>query len=105
MNKDEILEKSRKENSQKDPYEMEVNLNASQMGSICAVALCLILFVIQILVGGGMNYGLWSIIMSANGGSAIYKGIKLSNRNNLILGAAYLFCALLGAIVSVYSML
>ena len=105
MNKEEILEKSRNENLQKDPYEMEINLKASNIGLMCGIILCFILFLIQIFCGLGCNYGLWSIIASVNAGAGIYKGIKLSNRNSMLLGVCYLLGALLGATAFVYSMI
>lgn len=58
MNKEEILEKSHNENRQKDPYEMEINLKASQIGTMIVLIICFVLFFVQILAGGGMNYGL-----------------------------------------------
>lgn len=105
MNKDEILEKSRRENSQKDPYEMEINLKASQIGVSFSFVLGFILFLVQLILGGGMNYSFWSIIMAVNAGASIYKGIKLSDRKNLIMGAVWCFCALAGAVASVLSMI
>lgn len=101
MNKEEILEKSRRENSQKDPYEMEINLKASQIGTICALILCFMLFVVQILAGGGMNYGLWGVIMAGSGGSSLYAGIKLKLKSRVWMGICYLIAAVLAAIVSI----
>lgn len=104
MNKDEILEKSRRENSKKDPYEMEIDLKSSNLGMVCSIVLCLVLFLVQRIAGGVFNYGFWSIIMAENAGAFIYKGIKLHNRSNMIMGAVWCFCALAGAVASVLSM-
>ncbi|WP_432650423.1 DUF6442 family protein [Huintestinicola sp.] len=104
MNKEEILEKSRRENGQKDPYEMEINLKASQIGTMCALILCFVLFVVQILAGGGMNYGLWGVIMAACGAANLYAGIRLKNKNRIALGICYLLLGLLAAAVSICNM-
>lgn len=105
MNKDEILEKSRRENSKKDPYEMEINLKAFQIGISFSFVLGFILFLVQLILGEGMNYSFWSIIMAVNAGASIYKGIKLSDRKNLRMGAAWGLLTLAGVVASVCNML
>lgn len=104
MNKDEILAKSREENRQKDPYEMEIKIKASQIGTISSLIICFVLFLIQILAGGGMNYGLWGVIMAGCGGSNLFMGIKLKRQSSIVLGICYLLCGVIGAIVSICKM-
>ena len=53
MNKDEILEKSRAENKNKDVYEQEVLKQASRSAVVVQMALATLFFVIQIFAGGG----------------------------------------------------
>ena len=55
MNKDEILERSRRENKNQDIYEKEVIIKGNRYACIAAAILATIFFVIQIFVGGGIN--------------------------------------------------
>ena len=75
MNKEEILEKSRKENRNKDVYEQEV--------------LATIFFVTQIFAGGGINWGLWALVFSANMTINWVKYIKLHRKYELAIAIAY----------------
>ena len=57
MEREKILELSRKENKNQDIFEKEVVVLGNSCACICAGILATIFFVIQIFVGGGMNYG------------------------------------------------
>lgn len=89
MNKEEILALSRAENKNMDVYEQEVIKQASR----CAVAAQLILaaafFVTQILVGGGINWGLWALVFSASMTTFWVKYIKLRRRHELLMAIVY----------------
>ena len=56
MDKNEILAKSRKENKNQDVYEKEVMKDGWSFGAAVATILATVLFVIQILLGEGMNF-------------------------------------------------
>ena len=62
MNKEEILEKSRKENRNKDIYEEELIKQGSAIVNIVMVILATVFFVIQVFTGVGINYGLYAIV-------------------------------------------
>ena len=66
MNKDEILAKSRAENKNKDVYEQEVLKQASRSAVVVQMSFATLFFVTQIMTGGGINWGLWAIVFSAN---------------------------------------
>lgn len=62
MNREEILERSRRENRNRDYYEEEL---AKQGGTIVGGSMVLLataFCVIQFLMGGGINYGLYAIV-------------------------------------------
>ena len=89
MNKDEILAKSRAENKNKDVYEQEVLKQASRSAVVVQMVLATILFVTQIFVGGGINWGLWAIVFSASMTINWIKYIKLHRKYELVIAIAY----------------
>lgn len=89
MNKDEILAKSRAENKNKDVYEQEVLKQASTSAVIVMMVLATIFFVAQIFVGGGMNWGIWALVFSANMTAFWVKYIKLRRKHELVMAIIY----------------
>ncbi len=86
MNREEILAKSRQENSSRDPYELEVNKKASELGAISAIIICAVLYTAEIFICGSNNYGLWSIAAAVNAGTYLYSGIKLGKKRRIVIG-------------------
>ena len=89
MNKEEILEKSRAENKNRDIYEQEVLKQAGTGAVMVMMVLATIFFTIQIFVGGGMNLGLWALVFSANMMVFWVKYIRLRRRHELVMAIAY----------------
>lgn len=89
MNREEILEKSRAENKNKDIYEQEVLKQASTSAIIVMMVFATIFFAAQILVGGGMNWGLWALVFSANMTIFWVKYIRLRRKHELVMAIAY----------------
>lgn len=89
MNKDEILEKSRAENKNKDVYEQEVLKQASRSAVVVQMALATLFFVTQIFTGGGVNWGLWAIVFSANMTINWVKYFKLRRKYELVIALSY----------------
>ena len=89
MNKDEILAKSRAENKNKDVYEQEILNQASRSAVVVQIAFATLFFVTQILTGGGVNWGLWAIVFSANMTINWVKYIKLHRKYELVIAIAY----------------
>ena len=89
MNKEEILEKSRAENKNKDIYEQEILKQASASAVIVMMVLAAIFFSAQIFVGGGTNWGIWALVFSANTTTFWVKYIKFRRKNELLLAIAY----------------
>ena len=97
MDKEEIFAKSRAENKNKDVYEQEVLNQASRSAVVVQMVFAAIFFVTQILAGGGINWGLWAIVFSANMTINWVKYRKLHRRRELVTAIAY------GVLVSVMS--
>ena len=89
MNKEEILEKSRAENKNKDIYEQEVLKQASTGAVIVMMVLATIFFAAQIFVGGGTNWGLWALVFSANMTTFWVKYIRLRRKHELVMAISY----------------
>lgn len=89
MNKEEILEKSRAENRNKDIYENEVLKQVSTSAVIVMMVLATIFFVVQIFVGGGINWGIWTLVFSINMTTFWVKYIKLHRKHELVMAIAY----------------
>lgn len=89
MNKDEVLAKSRAENKNKDVYEQEVLKQASRSAVVVQMVLATIFFVTQILVGKGINWGLWALVFSTSMTINWVKYIKLRHKQELITAIVY----------------
>lgn len=89
MNKEEILEKSRAENRNQDIYEQEVLKQAGTSAVIVMMVLATIFCVVQIFVGGGMNYGLWVLVFSANMTTFWVKYIRIRRKHELVMAISY----------------
>lgn len=94
MNKEEILEKSRAENKNRDIYEREVLKQAGTSAMVVMAALAAVFFAVQIFVGGGANLGIWAIVFSANMTTFWVKFIKLRRKHELIVAILHTVCVL-----------
>lgn len=105
MNKEEILEKSRKENKNKDIYEEELNKQGSAIVNSVMVILATVFFVIQVFTGGGINYGLYAIVFCHSMVLSWIKWRKLRQRQQFLLSLLYTVCVLLFSIVHIYTLI
>ncbi len=89
MDKEEILKRSRNENKNQDVYEKEVITKGGDYGAVAAAVLATVLFILQILLGQGMNYGLYAIVFVIPAVRFIYKAIKMKNKHEIFVAALY----------------
>jgi len=89
MNKEEILEKSRAENKNRDVYEQEILKQAGKSTVIVMLILTALFFATQILVGGGMNFGLWALVFSTDMTTHWVKYIRLRHKLELVMAIVY----------------
>jgi hypothetical protein len=66
MKKEEILEKSRKENKNKDMVTLQESYKGATYAAIAMVLLAFIYFTYEMLQGKGTNYALYSLICMYN---------------------------------------
>lgn len=83
MKKEEILEKSRKENKQKDLAELQVELKANQLAAGVMLILAFIFFSFEIFTGKGINPAFYSLITIFNTTTFGYRAIKLEKYKKL----------------------
>ena len=83
MNKEEILEISKKENKNKDLYAIEVEAKACKVASVSMVLLAFIYFTYEIISGKGSNPAFYSLITIFNAILYGYKAIKIEKNRKL----------------------
>ena len=105
MNKDEILAKSRAENKNKDVYEQEVLKQASRSAVVVQMSFATLFFVTQIMTGGGINWGLWAIVFSANMTINWVKYIKLRRNYELLIAISYTVLVLVMSGYYIYNLI
>ena len=94
MNKEDILERSRKENRKKDAYELEVEYKAGTISAILMLVLAFIYFSYEIFTGKGSNPAFYSIITIYNSAFFTYKSIKLEKNRALSIVSAVIWSIL-----------
>ena len=105
MDKEEILEKSRKENKNRDIYEKDVIIQGNRYACIAAAVFATVFFVIQILIGGGMNYGLYAVVFSMPAAGSWFKFYKLRKKWDLLFAVCYTVATLLFSAVYLYELI
>ena len=89
MDKNKILEMSRKENEKNDPFELEVAGKANNCAGLGMAIVVFILYVTIILARGEQDYGIWSIMAISMAVRYLYTGIKLKKKDQLGLGVLW----------------
>ena len=95
MKKEEILEKARKENKQKDLACIEVERKGGVLAAISILILSTIYYACGIFITGKTNYGWYSIIALYCAIVYGYKGIKLKNKTHIFIGIIWLLVTIL----------
>ncbi|MDQ0168309.1 hypothetical protein J2S11_004271 [Bacillus horti] len=83
------MSKSRKENKDRDLYEIEVQLHAGSIGSTTGIILATLLFVTQILIGEGFDFGLYAVIISISAAGFIFKAFRMRRKRDIVLATIY----------------
>jgi len=97
MKKEEILEKARKENKQKDFACVEAERKGAMYAAISILLLACIYYCAGIILTGKSNYGWYSIIALYCTVVYGYKGIKMKNKLNIIVSIIWLLVTIITA--------
>jgi hypothetical protein len=104
-NRDEILAKSRNENKGKDLFEKEVQVKAGIWGAVAAAILAAIFFTVQIVVGGGTNFGLFAVVFSINAIGYIFKAIRMKQKNDITFAVIHTIATLVFSFAHIYGLI
>lgn len=80
MDKNEILEKSRNENKNADPYEMEINAKSYSYGLWSTLILCVILTAVKLINKQIFDYSLVAMLWVLNAVMFTYRTVKLKKK-------------------------
>ena len=94
MDKDEILERSRKEHKDMDLVELEVNNKANAVANLVGVVVCGILTVVHAFVRDSIDTSAWTVMFSILSTIMLVKYVKLRRRHELVVGLLYLVSAI-----------
>ena len=93
-----------KDEKNKEISEMEIEKEAGEWAVLAMTALAVVFFCVQIATGGGMNYGLWSLIFAGNGATSWVKYIKLHKKGTLSWAIGYTIVTLLLSVAHIYNL-
>lgn len=105
MNKEEILEKSRKENKNKDIYEQEILKQGNAVANFVMILLATVFFVVQIFTGGGINYGIYAIVFCGWMSTFWLKWFKLRKKHELTMAFLYTIIVIVFSAAHIYDLI
>ena len=93
MDKEEILQKSRNENKNRDEMERSTYEKAGK--TACAVGgfVCMIIILLEAIFTKQVNCGTWAVYLSMTGTMLLVKYFQLKKKHELIFGVAELILA------------
>jgi hypothetical protein len=92
MNKEDILNRSRKENKNKDIAELEVIYQASNIAGRVGMLVCCIIAILEVIFTEGANLSTWAIYFSILATLMLVKYLKLRRRHELWITILYIAC-------------
>ena len=93
MNKDEILERSRKENKNQDEMERDSLAKAGQRACAVGGLVCMVTIILEAIFAEGVNMGTWAVYLSMTGTMLLVKYVRLKKKHELIFGLLQLCLA------------
>ena len=90
MNRDEILELSRRENRDRDYAELEAAAHAGNVAGRVGACACCLVFLLSRWITGILLYSPWIIYFSILGTHYLVKYTRLRKRTDLLLSGTYL---------------
>ena len=101
MNNEKILEIAQRNKNRGKEYENKTAHMSSLWGSIAAVLVGLILFLIEYFISGSTNLGLIAVGLTALGVQYLYEGIKIKKLYQIVFGVIQMFIAICAILVFV----
>lgn len=89
MNKEEILAKSRQDNKNQDLVAAKADSTSASIAVIIALFYSLIVYMVQLTSGNGVNYSLFSLIALINAVINVYKSFSLRKKRYFLQAAVW----------------
>ncbi|MCQ2572884.1 MAG: DUF6442 family protein [Treponema sp.] len=105
MTKEEILEKSRNENQNKDIFDLEVQNLAAKISYYSAPVLCAIFSIIEFIVNKKFNFGYLLVLFGMFSVTFFVKFLKMHKKHELLVFISYLVLFILVLIVYIFQLL
>ncbi|MCU6747092.1 DUF6442 family protein [Faecalicatena acetigenes] len=105
MEKDEILNASRKEHGNKDLAEMEVIYQAGSHAGRVGALVCCLLSLLSSLLAHTMLYSPWVIYFSILATQWLVRFIKMKRKSDLVLTITFLILSILAFVGFIYRIL
>ena len=93
MNREDILEKSRSENSGGDERDRFVHARAGQIATAVAGIVSFVILFLEVMLTDNVNCSVWAVFLSMTGTSLVVKYNYLKKRHDLVIGIAELVMA------------
>ena len=105
LNKEEILAKSRKENSGRDEYENKVIADGSRIALLAADVPVIVVLAVELIAHLRPSVGVLSIVFSMSAVLFWYKYAKLRKKHELFVALIYTVITLAGLALWIYQIL
>lgn len=105
MDREEILSRSRAENKNKDLYGQEISKLAGSVTVTVMLIIAAVFFIVQMLAGGGLNFGLWALVFSGDAATHWVRYIKLRIKGELLAALLYTAIVLAMSGYHIYSLI
>ena len=93
MNKEEVLEKSRRENRGMDERERDALARAGRVASGVGGAVCAVVLVLEAILSGQISYAVWAVYLAMTGTTLLVKFLLLRKKHELVFGVIELMLA------------
>lgn len=94
MNKEEILEKSRRENKGRDECERDALAQGGKIAAAVGGVVCAAVILLEAIFSDFASYSTWAVYLSMTGSVLLVKFAKMRKKHELIFGALQILLAL-----------
>lgn len=93
MNREEILERSRKENKNQDEMEKDALAKAGQRACAIGGLVCMVIILLETIFAESVNVSTWAVYLSMTGTMLLVKYLRLKKKHELIFAVIQLILA------------
>lgn len=104
ISKEEILEKSKKENKGMDLIERESTKEGAQIALTVGIIISTILYILDFIIYGKLNYGYYLIFVGMQTALYMYKYIKSKTKSNMFIALLFGISFVLFTIIYILSL-